>query len=65
MELCSSNIKKILALFQGIAFPIFSQKMLFLYFLKRKYFLYFQKWNPALFSRSLKNEIEPPRENFL
>ena len=28
----------------------------FLYFLKRKLFWYFQKWNPAVFSRSLKNK---------
>ena len=64
MELCSSNIKKILALSQEIAFPIFSQKTLFLYFLKRKYFLYLQKWNLALFSRSLKNKINAPRKKF-
>ena len=36
----------------------------FLYFLKRKLFLYLQKWNPALFSPSSKNNKSHLKKNY-
>ena len=36
----------------------------FLYFLKRKLFLYLQKWNPALFSPSSKNNKSHLQKNY-
>ena len=56
MELSSSNIE---------SKPFFLKRKLLFYFLKKKHFLYFQEWSPALFSRSLKNKRNRPRENFL
>ena len=61
MELSSSNIKKNFRIWNFVALILKK----FLYFLKRKLFLYFRKWNPALFTTSLKNKRNPPREESL
>ena len=69
-KLSSSNIflycpkRKLFLYFQKRNFLALILKK-FPHFLKRNYFLYLPKWNPALFSPSLKNKRTAPRENLL